>query len=157
MNEDNRKLIESCRASLASLFARIDAPTSESWTRMVGISEPFSYTLDPVRRVVCVTFAKKLTAHEIMEYAANLRGDRAFDPDYAEIVDLRQVEEVELDANQALSLADEVDPFSPASKRAFVATTPSQVNAARVHQLLRPGNDNIRIFETMAEAKRWTM
>jgi hypothetical protein len=114
-----------------------------------------AYALDSSKRLVSVRFAKKLTIHDIEDYAAKLRRDSLFNPDFSEGADLREVREVELDAGQALQLADEVDPFSSTSKRAFVTQGPEQTQAARMHLLLRLGNNNVRILETIEAALEW--
>jgi len=133
---------------------------SGAWKRIVSNSAnadpaPAAYTIDSAKRFVSVRFVKKLTVHDIVAYATALRRDPAFDPALAELVDLREVEEVELDAKEALHLADEIDPFSLASRRAFVARTSTQINPARLHALLRSEDKNIRIFGSIEEAKRW--
>ncbi len=115
----------------------------------------FAYTIDPTKRLVSVKFASKLTVHDIKTYAASLRGHPLFEPSFSEIVDLCQVEELELGAEQALNLADQVDPFSPGSKRAFVAQSPALVNAARMHALLREDNENFRICASLEDAELW--
>jgi len=115
----------------------------------------YVYTIDSAKRVVSVHFEKTLNRQTIEAYAADLRSHPHFHPDFSEIVDLSRVEELELDAKQAVNLADNVDPFSLNSRRAFVAQTSTQTNAARMHHILRGGEENIRIFPTMREAKCW--
>jgi hypothetical protein len=39
-----------------------------------------------------------------------------FPSNYSEIVDLTKVEELDLEADEFLKLADEIDPFSPDAK-----------------------------------------
>lgn len=134
--------------------------TSGAWKRVVsnsanGEPAPAAYTIDSAKRLVAVKFRKQLTAREIVAYATALRRDRAFDANFAEIVDLCEVEEIELDAKEALHLADKIDPFSLASKRAFVAQSSTQINSVRLHALLRSHDKNIRIFGSIEEARRW--
>jgi hypothetical protein len=116
---------------------------------------PTSCTIDPSKRLVSVRFAKKLTVHDIEGSAAKLQSDPRFNSDFSEIADLRELEEVELKAGQALHLADRIDPFAPTSKRVFAAQSPAQINAARTHLLMRKGNKNMRIIETMEAALQW--
>ena len=61
---------------------------------------------------------------------------------------------MDLQADGFLKLADEIDPFSPDAKRAFVAKSPVQNHAARMHKILRTQR-NIEIFRTIEEAERW--
>ena len=113
------------------------------------------YHLIPERRLVRVKFGKRLSERDLAGYAASLREDRQFDPAFSEIVDLTAVEKIELRGDEMLNLADEIDPFSPHSKRAFVVQTPIQAHAARMHQILRVGSSHIQIFSSVADAEQW--
>jgi len=101
-----------------------------------------------------VKFAKRLTFDDIKDYALDLRANPQFSPALSEIVDLRSVEEVELSPQQAMKLADGIDPFLLASKRAFVAQNQNQIVASHMHRILRPSG-NIRVFFSIDEAKLW--
>ncbi len=118
-------------------------------------STPAAYTIVPEKRLVWVKFGKRVSESEIANYAASLRSDPLFEPGFSEIVDLRDVEELDLHGGQMLKLADEVDPFSFDSRRAFVVRNASQSHAARLHQILRIANENILIFYSLAEAEQW--
>jgi hypothetical protein len=112
------------------------------------------YRIDVPKACVLVRFAARLTFREIYEYALRLRGDPLFSPSFAEIVDLREVEEILLTPAELTKLADEVDPFDPKSKRAFVVKTQEQIHAAKLHGMLRI-QDNIRVFFSIGEAEDW--
>jgi hypothetical protein len=77
-----------------------------------------------------------------------------FDASFSEIVDLTAVEEVDLQGNEFLNLADKVDPFSEQSRRAFVVRNSVQNHAARMHKVLGTGR-SIEIFRSIEEAERW--
>lgn len=96
----------------------------------------------------------RLSLAEIGQYAELLRANPAFQPSFAEIADLTEVEEFELDADDFLKLADEVDPFSIDAKRAFVARNTTQNHAARMHKILR-SQRKFEIFRTVQEAEQW--
>ena len=113
------------------------------------------YELSVEKRLVSVRFGKRLAVCDIERYASTLHADPLFQPDFSEIVDLSEVEELELSSEHAIDLADMVDPFSLRAKRAFVARTEMQIHAARLHQILRNGGERIRIFSSRAEAERW--
>jgi hypothetical protein len=51
-------------------------------------------------------------------------------------------------------LADEIDPFSPDVKRAFIVRNSVQNHAARMHKVLRTQR-NIEIFRSVEEAELW--
>ena len=113
-----------------------------------------NWIVDPGRRLVCVRFGKKLAFEDIGRYAKSLLADPSFQPDYSEVVDLTDVEELDLQADDFLNLADRIDPFSSEAKRAFVARTSTQRHAARLHKALRTQR-NIEIFNSVEEAERW--
>jgi hypothetical protein len=113
-----------------------------------------TYSIDSEKRFVLVKFAKRLTFDDIEDYALDLRANPQFSPALSEIVDLRSVEEVELSPQQAMKLADGIDPFLLASKRAFVAQNQNQIVASHMHRILRPSG-NIRVFFSIDEAKLW--
>jgi MFS superfamily sulfate permease-like transporter len=110
--------------------------------------------IDVDKRMVVVRFARRLTFDDIRRYAERLRSNPAFRPKYSEIVDLTEVEEIDLNASEFLRLADEIDPFAPEAKRAFVVRNATQKHAARMHKVLRTQR-NIEIFESIEEAERW--
>ena len=91
---------------------------------------------------------------DIVRYTEKLRADPSFQPSFAEIADLSDVEELDLQADEFLRLADEIDPFFPAARRAFVARTSVQAHAARMHKILRTQR-NIEVFDSVEKAKRW--
>ena len=117
-------------------------------------STPACHVVDSEKRLVVVRFGKRLTVKDIERYVTQLRADPSFRPGFSELVDLREVEEVGMQAEEFLRLADEVDPFSPEAKRAFVARTAVQNHAARMHKILRT-EQNIEIFPTVEAAERW--
>jgi hypothetical protein len=112
------------------------------------------YVILPEQRLVSVHFERTLSARGIEMYAAALRADSRFDPTFAELVHLRQVKVMALQANDALRLADQADPFAREAKRAFVATTEEQVHSARMHQLLLSG-ESAYAFLALPTAQRW--
>jgi hypothetical protein len=116
--------------------------------------EAFQLQVEAKRQLVVVKFGNRVTAEEIGEYVQKLRVHPSFQSTSSEIVDLRGAKDIELQADDFLTLADEVDPFSPEAKRAFVAKTSVQNHAARMHKILR-SQRNIEIFRTFEEAERW--
>ena len=114
----------------------------------------FDYAVDAEKKLVVVSFGKKLTVQQIKRYSDLLQMNPSFQTTYSEIVDLTQVEELDLQADEFLTLADKIDPFSSDAKRAFVVRTSVQNHAARMHKVLRTQR-NIEIFRSMEEAERW--
>lgn len=112
------------------------------------------FFVDTGKRCVTVKFSGELVADEIAMYAKCLLSDAGFNPTFSEIVDLTQVTDFKLQANDFIKLADKIDPFWPEAKRAFVARTPVQNHAARMHKILR-SERKIEIFQSIEEAQRW--
>jgi hypothetical protein len=112
------------------------------------------YILNREKRLVSVKFKRKVTASDIEQYAVLLRADPLFDPNFSEIVDLSDVEELDLQGDDFIRLADEVDPFSLEAKRAFVACNAVQSHAARMHKILRTQR-NFEIFQSVRQAEQW--
>jgi hypothetical protein len=71
----------------------------------------------PDRELVLVKSGKKLTVEQVERYTVRLRSNLSFRPSFSEIVDLSEVEEVDLKADEFLKLADQIDPFSTTAKR----------------------------------------
>jgi len=112
------------------------------------------FVIDAERRLVIARFGKCLTATDIQVYVQNLRAHPSFNPSFSEIADISDVEELPLKGPDFLKLADRFDPFSLESKRAFIAHTPVQKHAARLHKILR-SQRNFEIFQTLEEAEGW--
>ena len=116
---------------------------------------PFDYSIDTAARVVSARFEGALTFGRIVHYASSLRADPRFSPAFSELVDLRGVESVHLTTDEIITIADEVDPFSLKSRRAFVAQSEAQIHVAQFHRILRPESSTIRVFFSMDESRRW--
>jgi len=112
------------------------------------------YLLDLERRLISVKFRKRVTVRDIEKYAASLRADPRFKPDFSEIVDLSDVAELDLKADEFIRLADEIDPFSLQARRAFVVRDAVQNHAARMHKILR-AHRGFAIFQSVEEAELW--
>ncbi len=113
-----------------------------------------TFNVDSKQKLVVVRFGKTVTVRDIERYAARLRENPAFQPLFSEITDLRAVEKLDLSAAEFLRLADEVDPFSDESKRAFVVGNAVQAHAARMHKILRTERC-FEIFQSLEEAEQW--
>ena len=112
------------------------------------------FSIDKDRRLVVVKFEGSVTVQEIAQYVESLVAHPDFDSSFSEITDLRAVEHFDLQANDFLILADQIDPFSLTSRRAFAVQSSAQNQAARMHKFLRP-HRTIEIFESVAQAEEW--
>lgn len=112
------------------------------------------FSNDRDRRLAVVKFEGSVGVQEIAKYAESLVAHPDFDPSFSEFTDLRGVQQFDLQANDFLTLADRVDPFLLAAKRAFVMQTSLQNRAACMPKFLRP-HRTIEIFESVAQAEEW--
>ncbi len=117
-------------------------------------SEVARFTVDSALQLVMVRFGKTVSAGDIERYAAQLRESPSFRPGFSEIADLRDVEKLDLKAEEFIRLADKVDPFSFESKRAFVVGNSVQAHAPRMHKILRTQR-GFEIFHSLEEAEQW--
>jgi hypothetical protein len=134
-----------------ALAKKSDGKTKDAARRLRSAT----YFIDLENRFVLVRFTGTITFQDIKDYAGHLRADPRFRPSFSEIVDLRNVEEVELSPTQAMNLADNVDPFAIESRRAFVVQSQAQIHAAHIHRILRPEGGNILVSFSMEEAQQW--
>lgn len=122
--------------------------------RVIENSGGTSFVLYPQQRLVEITLGNRITLGDLARYARLLQEDPSFEPAFSEIADLRAVEEISLEADDMMKMADEIDPFSPEAKRAFVVRSASQAHAARMHKILRTQR-NFEIFRSVDAARRW--
>ena len=113
-----------------------------------------SFILYPEKRLVVLTLGDRITLQLLEEYSSLLRRDPRFELTFSEIADMTAVQEIALEADEMMRMADQVDPFSPDSKRAFVVKTPTQAHAARMHKILLT-HRHFEIFRSLQEAERW--
>jgi hypothetical protein len=116
---------------------------------------PVQYVIDVEHHVVLTTLGGVVTRHELADYAARLRDDPAFKPDFVELITFERNPEIRLGYLDWHSLAD-CDPFSVASKRAFVIRSSGALyGMIRMFQIARNEPSNIQVFETKDKALLW--
>lgn len=120
----------------------------------ISEGEGASFILYPEKRLVVLTLGNRVMLKVLEEYSRILHQDPSFEPTFSEIADMRAVQEVALEADEMMRMADKVDPFSPDSRRAFVVKTPTQAHAARMHKILLT-HRHFEIFRSLQEAERW--
>jgi hypothetical protein len=117
---------------------------------------PFSYRIDASKRRVFTTGSGVFTYREAVDLVNAMGADPAFDPTYTELTDLRDVEHVDITAEQIAEIALLLV-FAPASRRAIVATNPLYYGMARMYESHHEASSggNARVFSDMAEAIVW--
>ncbi|HTS34392.1 MAG TPA: hypothetical protein VMH04_01905 [Candidatus Solibacter sp.] len=113
-----------------------------------------TYRIDAKQRHVAVKFPKKVNVAVIESYCNALRNNPIFSPNFSEIVDITEVEEIELAPDEMIRIADQVDPFAAEARRAFIVRTSVQNQNARMHKALRISK-NLEVFRSQKEALAW--
>lgn len=122
-----------------------------------GTGQSVQYKVTAEKRLVTVKFGKRLAEADLRNYIAALRSNPRFAPSFSEIIDLSAVEEVDLRGEEMMKLADQVDPYSPYSKRAFVVQNALQSHQVKMYRILRASGDKIRTFQSVDAAERWIL
>lgn len=111
------------------------------------------YEVDPATRLIRTTFTGVVTHKDPTDNAIRMRCDPAFDPSFSELIQFEEGSEINL---SFWDFRSEIDPFSKVSKRALVASTQRAVyGIARMFQIARNEDANVRIFATKDEAEAW--
>jgi hypothetical protein len=90
--------------------------------------------------LVVVKFEGSVGVQEIAKYAQSLVAHPDFDPSFSEITDLRGVQQFDLQANDFLTLAIPIDPFSLAAKRIRGADLPAKPGCSHAQVLVVSSN-----------------
>jgi hypothetical protein len=119
---------------------------------------PQSYRIDRKNRIVLSKAWGVCTAFDVQRFREQVLRDDDFDPDFCQLVDLSQVTELDVTANDIRILA-EMSPFSPVSRRALVARTPLVFGFLRMFETLRGlrGEKYIRVFHNRNDALAWLL
>jgi hypothetical protein len=129
-------------------------PDSPPQPRVIEYSDGATFVLYPQQKLVVLTLGSRITVNVLARYARLLQEDSSFEPTFSEIADMRLVEEISLEADDMMKMADEIDPFAQEAKRAFVVRTSTQAHAARMHKILRTQR-KFEIFRSLDAARRW--
>ena len=100
---------------------------------------------------------ERVTATEILQHRRQLRDDPAFNPDFDQLVDGRAVTGLDISLAEAKAIAAET-PFSPKSRRAFVASGLPILGMARLMEAAAARGENreqVRVFHDFSEALKW--
>jgi hypothetical protein len=117
---------------------------------------PWDLTIDLSQRVVRVRVHGTLCDRDLLVGDEMLRNDPAFDPEFAQLIDMRDADGSEVSAAGVQALANRPPLFKPSSRRAIVVPTDLGFGMARMFELLREGKSGeVRVFRDLDEAKRW--
>jgi hypothetical protein len=102
-----------------------------------------SYIFDHARRIVRARGSGVLRAADLSEYYGRLQADPSFDPRYRSLGDLREVERIDISANE-LAVSASLPVYARGTKRALVATRDSVFGMLRAY-----ASYNARMGQTM--------
>ncbi|HEU5234781.1 MAG TPA: hypothetical protein VFU50_18125 [Terriglobales bacterium] len=113
------------------------------------------YQIDGKRRIVFTAMAGTLSFRQLVSHAVALQSDPCFHSSFCELLDVRGVTESDLSFREMIELAQTIDPFSPAARRAIVAGSELMYGSSRMYQSIRADESNIQVFRSMEEARKW--
>jgi len=121
---------------------------------------PSDYVIDVDRRLVITSAWDVLTSAEAMKHQDRLLVDKAFKPDFSQLLDYTRVTLVDISAAMVKQLAAR-NVFLPQSRRAVVVGNSKVVfGMVRMFQTYREisgGPEQMRIFEDRDEALQWLL
>jgi hypothetical protein len=96
-----------------------------------------------------------LTEDEVHDHNQRLRNDRAFDPNYCQLVDITGVTEI-LVGKRMVSETSIDQVVDPGTRRAFVASSDATFGMARMFALQSDGvGQTIEVFRDLRSAEAW--
>jgi len=118
---------------------------------------PWSYEIDPDHRLVRSRAWGVLTHDEITALRLRYTGDPAFQADFSQLFDLREVTTVSATLDELQEVAS-FSIFGPGARRAFVATNPVPYAFSRMYEAYREfngGQEQIEVFRSIEDAEKW--
>lgn len=116
---------------------------------------PATYRIDVARRLVLSRMWGVFTAQDLYDHYNRLGADPAFDPTFSQLVDLRDVEQTELERPVIRRHALEGF-FHSSAQRALVVSTPHHYELARIYAAFAEyASQKVRVFRDMHDAEEW--
>jgi hypothetical protein len=120
---------------------------------------PCNYLIDVERRLVITSAWDVVTSAEALEHQNKLAADKAFQPEFCQLLDCTRITKLAINLPMIRRLATRSF-FSRQSRRAFVVKGKMAYGVARMFQSYREvfgGPEQIRIFEDRDEALEWLL
>jgi hypothetical protein len=116
---------------------------------------PLSYTIDPGRRLITSRAYGVLRAEDVVEARERILRDKAFNPAYAHLYDMRDVSDIDLSIPVMARLAAS-SVVSRGTRRAFLCANDIQYAIAETFAILsEPHRHVIHVFREMSVAHAW--
>ena len=114
------------------------------------------YKIEKQRRLVVTFGTGPLTKEDVFGHMDRLSSDPKFDPDFCQLMDFRQITNVQFGPEEVRQFAQR-NIYSPRARRSILVKDDLQYGLARmfeIHRELR-GETGIRVFRTLDEATDW--
>jgi hypothetical protein len=119
---------------------------------------PVGYTIDNERRLVITTGSGCVTFAEVKAQYDQILSDPAFNPEFNQLIDGTAITTLDLSVDEVRTIVQR-KVFSPASRRALVATLPAVFGTLRMagtyHEVSNVAPAEIRVFHDMPSASEW--
>ena len=116
---------------------------------------PVTYEIDTGHRLVLTYVTGTVTVGEMFTYQDTLRGDPAFAPDYANLMDFSGATPFGATGDEIRELSMR-SPYGPGARRAMVVDTNLHFGFARMVQVFAESRGvTIEVFRERAEALAW--
>jgi len=116
---------------------------------------PASYRIDVARRLVLSRAWGVFTAQDLYGHYTALSADPVFDPSFSQLVDLRDVEQVDMEPSVIRRHALE-RLFAAGAQRALVTSSDVAYELARMYGTSAAYvPQNVRVFREMPDAEQW--
>ena len=116
---------------------------------------PASYRIDVARRLVLSRAWGVFTAQDLFDHYTALAADAAFDPSFSQLVDLRDVEQVDMEPSVIRRHALEFL-YGAGTQRALVTSSDVAYELARMYGTFAAYvPQNVRVFRDMRDAEQW--
>jgi hypothetical protein len=114
------------------------------------------FMIDVDRRIVFSYMQEDFSYADALGHIERLGRDPQFHPDFRQIIDLRDVADPQISADQVRALARH-NVFNPDSRRAMVAPSDASFGLARIFDSIRElrGETGIRVVRNLREGVEW--
>lgn len=116
---------------------------------------PYSYLIDLEREVVFSKIWGTLTDEHVAAHATGLKEDPRFDSEFNQIIDMRELSDLQVTGPGIRRVAQLV-PFRPDARRAFVVGTGQAEALSRIlFAYTEAGVDRYKVFRALPPAMEW--
>jgi hypothetical protein len=116
---------------------------------------PATYHIDRTRQLVLSRAWGVLSNEDLEDHYAWMTADPAFDPEFRQLADLREVTELALNSSNIARAATK-PAFDAQARRAIVANSDIAFGLSRMYAIYAEGRgQTVEVFRTIEEAEAW--